>query len=468
MRLTKRFFFIPFLLASIIFLTDCQEKISGSLKENIPPETFIFVQSEDSLNPTQSVQTLFWDGRDPDGFVTGFYYTFEENPQADDWVFTTERSQTFPLVITGTDTVYLFQVKAVDNQGAEDPTPARQFFPIVNSPPEMSWSIGSAIPETTFTVASFSWTASDPDGDSTIAKFEYSVDDTSSWVEIPGDKRSLTLREADGITEGDHALYIRAVDIAGARSATLRMPENPNAFWFARRPQGRYLLIDDYAVESNNSGFPDAYYQGLLDSLLATTGDQYSYWNIEEQFPSSVTQFTETLKLFDRIIWYTDIIDQTDDHFIAAQIAIPEFRQNGGKIIYTVQFNAGFGGQGNPLAFSPVDSLGDAFNVIVSNSTYYPDPAFQETFPDLPPLPVLSTSKFIVGLIALIPKVTSVPMYRYDDPNLTEDPIFIMAGRNDNTGEYDFIFSGTPMHFLQGNGNLNELFSIILIDMFGP
>ncbi|RMH76282.1 MAG: hypothetical protein D6681_21675, partial [Calditrichaeota bacterium] len=334
----KIFFFLLFLL---IFLWSCEEKITGEFNPNIPPETFIFVQSEDTLNFTQSVQTIYWDGRDPDGFVTGFYYTFEENPQPQDWIFTTERSETFPLVITGQDTIYTFQVKAVDNLGAEDPTPARQLFPIVNSAPEISWAAGSVIPDTTFTVASFSWVASDPDGDSTIASIEYSLDDTSNWVSLPGDKRSLTLREADGITEGDHALYLRAVDIAGAKSNMLRMPENPSQFWYAKSPRGRYLLIDDYAVESSISGFPDAYYQGLLDSLLALTGDDYSYWNIEEEFPSSATQFTETLKLFDRIIWYTDIITQTDEHFIAAQIAIPEFRQQGGKLIYTVQFNTG-------------------------------------------------------------------------------------------------------------------------------
>ncbi|RMG41644.1 MAG: hypothetical protein D6732_02160, partial [Methanobacteriota archaeon] len=125
-------------------------------------------------------------------------------------------------------------------------------------------------------------------------------------------------------------------------------------------------------------------------------------------------------------------------------------------------------GQGDPLAFSPVDSLGDPFNVITANSLYYPDSTFQQVFPNLPPLPELTTSQFIVGLIGLKPKITSVPMYRYDAPNTTEDPIFIMVGLNDNTQEYDFVFSGTPLHFLRGNGNLDELFGIILLDLFGP
>lgn len=425
-----------------------------------------------TLNFTRSVQTIHWDGRDPDGFVVGFRYTFTEHPQPEDWTFTEERSLTFPLQITGTDTIYLFQVKAVDNQGAEDPTPARQFFPILNSPPSIEWASNSNIPDTTFTVAAFSWSATDLDGENTIAAFEYALDDTTNWQQIDGEKRSLVLREADGLTEGEHALFLRAVDIAGAHSQILRMPEDPNRFWYVKRPQGRYLLIDDFLNEVN-SNFPDRYYRSMLDSLLTPIGEGFSYWNIEEQFPSSITQFVETLKLFDRVIWYTDLIDETDPHFVAAQVAIPEFRQNGGKIIYTVQFNTGFGGQGDPLGFSPVDSLGRKFNFIATNARYYPDSAFATAFPTLSPLPELTVSTFILGIIALVPKATSVPMYRYDDPATGDDPIFIMVGKNDNTGEFDFVFSATPMHYLRGQNNaneadLNEVFRILLMELFGP
>jgi len=58
----------------------------------------------------------------------------------------------FPLKISGEDTIYFFQVKAVDDEGLEDPTPARQFFPIRNSPPQLKWVLASLIPDTTFTV----------------------------------------------------------------------------------------------------------------------------------------------------------------------------------------------------------------------------------------------------------------------------------------------------------------------------
>jgi len=456
------------LITLLLFLLGCEAKLTGELQPNQPPETYVFLQSSDTLNATRSVQTFFWDGRDPDGFVVGFYYTFKLNPAPEDWEFTTERSKTFALKITGTDTTYQFQVKAVDNDGAEDPTPAMQTIPVLNSPPSIGWTQLSRVPDTTFTVTSFVWKASDPDGDSTIAYFEYALDDTTQWQRIEGFKRSITLNADDGLTEGDHAFFIRAVDIAGARSQTIRMPDDPSKFWYVKEPRGRYLLIDDHSVESSGSGFPDAFYKNLMKNLLAEFGEDFSYWNIEKLFPESQTQFIETMKLFDRVVWYTDIITETDPHFIRAQIAIPEFRKKGGKLIYSVQFNSGFGGQGDPLAFSPVDTLGISYNFISSNRIYYPDSAFARAFPDLPPLPELKVSKFIVGLIALAPKATSIPMYRYDDPKREDDPIFIMVGRNDNTGEYDFVFSGTPLHLLRGNNNIEEFFRIILKDLFTP
>jgi len=430
----QKWFSLAVVISGLLAIWSCEEKIIGDYNENIPPETYVFIQSTDTLNYTQSIQTIYC----------------------------------FPLKITGTDTIYLFQVKAVDNLDAEDPTPARQYFPIKNSPPQISWNQFSQIPDTTFTIASFTWDATDPDGESTISYFEYALDDTSTWRRISGQKRTLTLNADSGLTIGNHAFYIRAVDIAGARSPILRMPEDTSVYWYVKAPKGRYLLIDDYQVESSISAYPDAYYKNMLKNLLTNWGEDFSYWNIEKLFPASQAQFTETLKLFDRIVWYTDIITENDPHFIAAQVAIPEFRKKGGKIIYTVQFNTGFGGQGYPLDFSPVEALDQAYNFIPQNSIYKADSAFAITFPQLSPLPDLKLSKFVVGLISLIPKSTSVPMYRYEDPKKEVDPIFVMVGRNDNTGEYDFVFSGTPLHFLQANNNLDEFFRIVLEEIFTP
>jgi hypothetical protein len=463
-------------------LTACREDITGEFNENSFPDTRLFIHTAetDTLNYTSSIQKIYWDGSDSDGFIKGFYYTWLVNPVDSDWVWTTERALNFPLKITGQDTIYLFQVKSVDNKGDEDPTPARQYFPIKNTAPTMQWLTSSLIPDTTFTVASFSWNAADLDGDSSIAHFEYALDDTSQWRKISGYRRNLTLTADSGLTAGAHSFYIRSVDIAGSQSPVIRMPQTGE--WIVKEPRGRYLLIDDFANEAQ-SAYPDKYYKTMLGAILAQIGvsDGFDYWNIENQFPASRLQFIETMKLFDRVIWYTDLIQETDNHFITAQVAIPEFLENGGKIIYSVQFNTGFGSLGSPLEFSPVDSLGKKYNYINTNSIYYPEPTGQSEFYNKfqIELPQLKLNKIIVGVAALKPKATSLPLYRYDDAALTEDPIFIMLGLNDNKFSpansdeqnkeaYDFVFSGTPLHYLQGNNNLDELFRIIFEQVFKP
>ncbi len=470
-RLKKITIFILLVAAG---LYSCKTEITGQFHQNLPPETFLFIHTEknDTLNATTSVQKLYWDGVDQDGFVVGFYYTWKQNPDSSDWVWTTERSMTFPLKITGSDTSYVFQIKAVDNDGAVDPTPASQLIPIKNTAPKIDWLPSSRIPDTTFTVASFVWQASDLDGDSTIAYFEYALDDTTNWHRIAGYKRNVTLTQDSNLTEGDHIFFIRAVDIAHSKSNIIRMPQHKT--WHVKKPQGTYLLIDDFENEAQ-SNYPDRYYKSMLKRVLAEIDPQlgFDYWNIEEQFPASRLQFIETLKLFKRIIWYTDLIQETDEHFITAQVAIPEFLNSGGKIIYTVQFNQGFGSQGNPLGFSPVDSLDKPYKFITQNSVYYPDSVGQESFEQLfgVQLPTLKVNKIILGLMGLKPKPTAIPMYRYDDPKSAKDPLFIILGKNDNKAPkdaYDFVFSATPLHYLQGNNNLDAFFRIIFEKVFRP
>ncbi len=468
----KRVLTFLFFLLLTLFLVQCEEDIPSKPKLNIPPETDIFISTADSLNPTTSIQRISWDGRDADGFIVGFYYTWKDSALPADWTFTTEYSMTFPLEISGEDTSYVFQVKAVDDGGAEDPTPARQRFPIKNSPPVIKWTRASRIPDTTFTVASFIWEASDLDGDSTIQRFEYSLDDSSSWRSIPGYLRVVTLDADSGLTPGPHSFYIRAVDIAGAKSETIRMPEDPTQDWFVKEPNGQYLLVDGFVSEDPTIG-PDSYYRRMMQNVVVPQGENFDYWNINEQFPASNIQFTETLKLYNYVIWYSDVSRETDEKFIAAQVAIPQFLNQGGKIIYSTQFNKGFGAQGNPLEFSPVDTLSSKTYRSLPNSIFEPDSAFAAILPhNAPSVPVLKVppNQYILGIKALGPKVTSVPMYSSNAVLSKQGkagvPLFVVMGRNDNTGEYDFVFAGVPFHQLNGNQNLDQLFDIVLNYIF--
>jgi hypothetical protein len=144
--------------------------------------------------PQGNVVHFLWTGSDPDGVVTGFRWRLSDNgldgavdvadtlglpwhaTTATDSVFTVSADQPgdLPDPDVGGPTlfaqVHTFWIKAVDNRGAADPTPAFITFTAVSEAPEVTVSVlpaGGAMPDGCFGVslpARFAWTASDPDG----------------------------------------------------------------------------------------------------------------------------------------------------------------------------------------------------------------------------------------------------------------------------------------------------------------
>ena len=273
-------------LAGLLLVSACSENFADNPLANKPPETFISLFTDNELNSTISRKTIHWWGDDPDGVVDGFIYTFDDNAAdvqswdsaspAQGWVFTAETEETFTLTLSGSDTVYTFRVKAIDDDGVADPTAAVRRFPVMNSRPQVDFVVATEVPETTFTVASFTWRGTDLDGDDTIEFYQYVLDDTSNadaWIDVDARSNSLLLTEADGLTEGNHVLYLRAVDIAGTSSDIVRMPRTENDVWYVKKPKSTFLLLDDYNIADNTGSF-DA------SALRAIVGD-IDVWDIK-------------------------------------------------------------------------------------------------------------------------------------------------------------------------------------------
>ena len=130
---------------------------------------------------------ISWFGNDPDGFVAGFEYAINDTSEGN-FTFTTKTDSTFILPITPgqeNDDV-LFKVRAIDDQGLKDPKGASLIFPIVNSNPQVSLNSNQSPPDTLFSVSSFGWNFSDPDGFLNLARTEIAINDTiNGWVSIP-------------------------------------------------------------------------------------------------------------------------------------------------------------------------------------------------------------------------------------------------------------------------------------------
>ncbi len=459
---------IIFFMLLVILSVYCGKKITDNPLSNQPPETYLTFPPDTNLvlATTTSRQILYWWGDDPDGKVVSFLYTWNDNAKVPatfqpsdplgDWQMTLANSDTFSLKFLELDTIYTFQISAVDDHGLVDPTPAKQKFPVANSRPEVKFVVGTEIPETTFTAASFYWTGTDLDGDETISHYDYILDDTTgTWRSVSAESSFVNLKIPNELSNSDHVFYLRAVDIAGVFSQIIRMPAKESQVWHVRKPVGEILIIDDFEVLDSD----EVLYRNTLDSL----GLNYSIWNIKlnrnkdnkyDLMPASVDMFTETMLLFDRILWYCD----SNPHFEEAQIVIPRYLKGmNKKILFSTQFKEFFSQQGDPLEFSPIDSLGNKSFDVFPGTILKPD-VNKSNFLEL------KSSKWIPFVKELVPKPSASVIYRLEaNPALWSGTPAIAVVNAENS----FYFFGVPFHQLNGNKNVKKLLAIILKDEFG-
>lgn len=462
MKKTSQTRLLVFLL--LVVAIACSENFSDNPGLNQPPKTFVTIFSNNPLNPITSKVTLNWWGDDPDGIVVGFIYTFDPNAANvqtwsndtpdPNWTFTEKTQETFVLVLSGTDTTYTLWVKAVDDEGAADTEGAIQSFSVINSKPIVEFVSSTEVPDTTFTVATFVWSARDLDGDDTIAKFQYVLDDTtdeSSWRDLDAGQTSITLTKEDGLTEGEHVFFLRAEDVAGATSEIIRMPADENDIWFVREPKSNFLLIDDYNVADNTDGFM----KSTVESLVGPV----DVWDIKrnsgELEPPLVISFTGTLLLFSTVLWYAD----TGPNLGKAQVSVPIFIDNGGKILFSTSFGEFITNDGDPVLFSPADSLGNKISRILRDQAVVATESFSAMgFPDLQ----VGVS-IIPNIFPLVPKVSTEVMYVLpEDPSRWpgSPPMAII----DSNAQ--FAFFSLPVASLNKMGTVPQLLDKILNEIF--
>ena len=451
------------LLFLLSIFAACRDRVTDAPNENQPPETRLFLLPDNDLATSTSRQILHWSGDDPDGRVVGFVHTFANNaPEittwkvgATDpfWKFTESYRDTFSLRFSGKDTAFVFRIKAVDDQGAADPTSASQRFPVKNSPPVVNFVPGTETPDTTFTVATFTWIGSDLDGDNTIARYEYALDNSNGpWKQLPPTTTSLTLKQNDGLTPGQHILYLRALDIAGTSSPMVCMPATGNG-WVVIPPVGRYLVIDDFLGEPTATTF----YRTTLDTLVRA----YSVLRIKDKPAPQRLLFQETLSLFERVIWYAD----SQPNLELAGIVLPAFLNRGGKVVFSTLFAQFFSQQGDPLAFAPVDSI----KQIVTN-----DAAPREVTRILnnrllqptsvrPTLDTLRLNTVVTFVKEVVPKPTATVLYRLQtSTEWRGQPVLAVEDAT-----HAFVFFAIPLHRLDGNRNAGRMLRRIFTDVFG-
>jgi hypothetical protein len=392
----------------IVLLSGCSKRYPNEPLLNQPPKTYIALDPDASLRRTVSVQHLHWWGVDPDGFVAGFYFSLDNVH----WTYTTQTDSVFTFHLNRLDTTYSFYVAAIDDQGLRDPHPASLQFPIQNTPPSVAFLLTSVVPETTYTVATFQWNGIDVDGNETIMNFFYALDDTSSpsrWKSLPGTANLVTLFKSDGLVEGNHAFYLKAQDVAGAYSKTIRMPDT-NKVWYVREPKGDFLIVRDYLP----SDFAVTFYKTMFDTLMGGRLGSKDMLDIKlgvsaiskGRFvpPLINPTFTETLKLFKYVFWYADNSPSLD----ILQASLPGYKKAGGKIFLAAGFPQYIAAQGGLGDFFPIDNIESSYFTSIllgKDSIVAVDPSY--------PTLVRDTLAFIYTFPrGILPKVNARVLYQ--------------------------------------------------------
>ena len=380
MLFQQNFRLLPVLLL-LLLVAACDSGISGDAFENQPPDTELSVRDESLLdnltgdNRLVSTVRITWTGDDSDGFVKGYEVRFLDqlgDIETIEWSFTEKTDSLFLLPIRQGERIsdVVFEVRAVDDDGLPDPTPARTIFPIQNSPPLIRMSPFDLPPDTTFNVMSVGWVAEDPDGNSNLARIDVSFNDSLNFVALPPDVSFATFIlpqtepgatgqvvdaevfigrgfEQTGITipgvriDEINTLYVRAADQTDTTSVRVEYS------WFVKAKTSNILYVNDFRRATNP--ILTSFHLGMLEEYLPT-GTSVDVWDITTPFttgstgnfprstllpPSAQPALDRFFRGYDYIYWVasgtTDTIISNNLPFAAT--VLEPFFENGGKML---------------------------------------------------------------------------------------------------------------------------------------
>jgi hypothetical protein len=261
---------------AVIFIFEGCKK--GEKKENQAPETLV-VPREINVSGDRSLITkvhLFWMGTDPDGLVAGYEISVENGP-----VFFTEKSDStflFSIPVGSRYASVEVRIRARDNAGLYDPTPAVLRIPLKNSDPFAEFDTKFSSRDSALGVISLFWIADDPDGTDNLKSIQLKANN-GNWITLDRNLRELHLvpqsgaagvtraklykdgstalaEELDGLLIGDtNTLYLRAVDLANASGTTDTLRR-----LYLREKKGDLLY-----VSGDNTAF--GFYNGVIKDV---------------------------------------------------------------------------------------------------------------------------------------------------------------------------------------------------------
>ena len=495
---------IPLLfLLLILFVTyTCDRSpISGEFSENQPPRTFLSVDRIDLPEEERlaSRVDITWWGDDPDGYVVAYEICIGEHDGPDDpchlengeWEYTERTDTTITLPITpGQDTDdVLFNVRSIDNEGLRDPEGASVRFPIRNSPPNINFDPAITPPDTTFSIMSFGWQASDPDGDEDLNYIEITMNldeddpEASDWIRLDRDISFITLEINQNDTDGngnvtadlylgrgmtpspevvnnitldsDNTLHIRAFDQSEAQSRIVAHQ------WHVKKQTSNILFIND----DNTAGATQniTFHTAFLDEL----GLSHDFWDISGALiPSGnvlPTPFDPTLPL---------VLAQWDHiYFISNSLER--------NLLYALEFTSDFLGQGGAIFINiPSRDVSSQNRDAVFN--FLPFTGFQALPPGesrfilFPNSEIQAMNDNVGNLMLASGSQNTLPLVPEGDANTFYRADFILRGEHEiskvisaSNEQQNILYFGIDLRDISQQSPLSQTMEYLLLDHLG-
>ena len=359
--------------AVFVVLLGCGTKKSHVVPD-LPPETIISVQSvaTDTLHPVNHLIRLHWFGSDPDGQVVAFELRMRSGlGLATPWsrLNCTAADCTDSLFTIHSPTGYArdtLEVRAIDNEGLADETPAVQAFSFLNRVPTVTFLSGPAPSESTYASATFTWNVDDPGGDLSKLSFRVYLDGNEANYDVVysgASTASFTIPSARFVQagmwkSGPRTLSVQAVDDGGqigpaaSRTWYVRSPgyTRANPVDIPATTRGRILLVDNsFRTATNNQRVDTLYSNTLVRNLPPGT---YSVLQLEYNNAFRTAEdLAQTFRQFDAVVWYRGYDTFASTVLTAFQDSVAAYLDHGGRF-YLEGLNM-FEGPGLPTGTQP-------------------------------------------------------------------------------------------------------------------
>lgn len=468
-------------LLSAFALVSCD---MGQKLENQPPETRIFLDqiNLEGESRLRSSVRLHWLGEDVDGYVVGYEISLDEVS----WTFTTSTDSVLRFTLpVGSDTLnQSIFLRAIDNEGATDPSPDQLVIPLRNTPPIALFDTLSPLGDTFYTVFSLPILVDDEDGTNTLDSVLIRANE-GPWLAIDPSTKIVSILpespEQAGIMggevyenlgssgsrlenlnlDGDNTFYIKSVDIAGSSSKV-----DTSKSIFIKRKSGDLLLLDDHQTAD-----VDTIYTNRLERIYP----EYDLVDITQNRPALWNPtFRIWAGLYDKIIWYADGRFAEGTESLLIELGANEvqfFLSNGGKILFstgiTNQFTQRNNAELSPLfEFTPMDSLATGFG---RQPRLSPDSLLQPNEAVGSELDPLQSAIFAASVYPYYPKNPNNTLFTADLTGVGSPwigPEDVIGRTLFVNGETNLVFSSLELHTLSANGNSLEKFLDVVLNQY--